>query len=274
MIRPTVTSTNPDSNATLVPIDQNVSATFSQPMNYSTITTGDFLLTWSGGSVLGTISYLYDAVNNVTIATFVPKTNLLANTQYTATITPEAQDLTRNALVGNQVSGNYVWQFTTDATTSLATVPLGAAANFAVLAAAGVTNTSTPTTITGDLGLWPGTSMTNFPPGMVNGTIDVDDPTAQAAEAALTIAYDNAAHRVGAFTPAIGNVGGLVFTPGLYRSSSSTAISGGGNLTLDAQGNPNAVFIFQIASDSDHVIRLRNHADGRGSTFSNILAGR
>jgi hypothetical protein len=40
----------------------------------------------------------------------------------------------------------------------------------------------------------------------------------------------------------------LVFTPGLYRSSSSTAISGGGNLTLDAQGNPNAVFIFQIAS--------------------------
>jgi hypothetical protein len=248
VIRPTVTSTNPDSNATLVPIDQNVSATFSQPMNYSTITTGDFLLTWSGGSVLGTISYLYDAVNNVTIATFVPKTNLLANTQYTATITPEAQDLTRNALVGNQVSGNYVWQFTTGATTSLATVPLGAAANFAVLAAAGVTNTSTPTTITGDLGLWPGTSMTNFPPGMVNGTIDVDDPTAQAAEAALTIAYDNAAHRVGAFTPAIGNVGGLVFTPGLYRSSSSTAISGGGNLTLDAQGNPNAVFIFQIAS--------------------------
>jgi hypothetical protein len=178
----------------------------------------------------------------------VPKTNLLANTQYTATITAEAQDLTRNALIGNQVSGNYVWQFTTGATTSLDTVPLGAAANFAVLAAAGVTNTSTPTTITGDLGLWPGTSMTNFPPGMVNGTIDVDDPAAQAAEAALTIAYDNAAQRQGAFTPAVGNVGGLVFTPGLYRSSSSTAISGGGNLTLDAQGNPNAVFIFQIVS--------------------------
>jgi hypothetical protein len=66
--------------------------------------------------------------------------------------------------------------------------------------------------------------------------------------AALTIAYNNAKGRVGAFTPAVGNVGGLTFTPGLYRSGTSTAISGGGNLTLDAGGDPNAVFIFQIAS--------------------------
>jgi hypothetical protein len=102
--------------------------------------------------------------------------------------------------------------------------------------------------ITGDVGLWPGTSMTNFPPGMVNGTIHVNDTTAQAGEAALTIAYNDAAGRVGAFTPAVGNVGGLTFTPGLYRSGTSTAISGGGDLTLDAQGDPNAVFIFQIAS--------------------------
>lgn len=102
--------------------------------------------------------------------------------------------------------------------------------------------------ITGDVGLWPGTSMTNFPPGMVDGTIDVNNTTAQAGEAALAIAYNDAAGRTGAFTPAVGNIGGLTFTPGLYRSGTSTAISGGGNLTLDAQGDPNAVFIFQIAS--------------------------
>ena len=163
-------------------------------------------------------------------------------------ITNEAQDLSGNALSGNRPSGNYAWQFTTGSTAGQSPVPLGAAANFAVLAAAAVTNTSTPTTVTGDVGLWPGTSMTNFPPGIVNGTIHVNDTTAQAGEAALTIAYNNAAGRVGAFTPAVGNVGGLTFTPGLYSSGTSTAISGGGDLTLDAQGDPNAVFIFQIAS--------------------------
>ena len=141
---------------------------------------------------------------------------------------------------------SYVWQFTTGA--DLSPVPLGAAANFAVLAAATVTNTATPTTVTGDLGIWPGTSMTGFPPGIVNGTIHVNDTTAEAGEAALAIAYNNAAGRTGAFTPAVGNIGGLTFTPGLYRSGTSTAISGGGNLTLDAGGDPNAVFIFQIAS--------------------------
>ena len=245
-VQPTVTSTNPANNASLVPVDQQVSATFSQAMNYATITTGDFLLTWSGGQTVGTVTYVYDSINKVTTATFVPKANLLSNTPYTARITNEAEDLLGNALAGNQPSGSYVWHFTTGA--DLSPVPLGAAANFAVLAAASVTNTSTPTSITGDLGIWPGTSLTNFPPGTVTGTEHVNDVTAQAAMAALTVAYNNAKGRVGAFTPAVGNVGGLTFTPGLYRSGTSTAISGGGNLTLDAGGDPNAVFIFQIAS--------------------------
>ena len=242
-VNPTVTSTIPANNATAVPMDQRVSATFSEVMNYATITTGNFLLTWSGGSVVGTVTYFYDSINNVTQATFVPQANLLNNTLYTATITTDAQDL-----AGNPLAVNKVWQFTTGASSDLSPVPLGAAANFAVLAAAAVTNTSTPTTITGDVGIWPGTSMTNFPPGIVTGAVHVNDSTAQAAEAALAIAYGNAAGRVGPFTPAEGNVGGLTFTPGLYRSGTSTEISGGGNLTLDAGGDPNAVFIFQIAS--------------------------
>jgi methionine-rich copper-binding protein CopC len=147
LVKPTVTSTNPDSNATLVPIDQKVNATFSKAMNYASITTGDFLLTWSGGHVVGTVTYFYDATNNVTIATLAPVANLLTNTLYTATITNEAQDLSGNALAGNEPSHDFVWQFTTGATAGQSTVALGAAANFAVLAAAGVTNTSTPTVV-------------------------------------------------------------------------------------------------------------------------------
>jgi hypothetical protein len=247
-VKPTVTSTNPANGALMVSINQNVNATFSKVMNYASINTADFLLASAAGRVVGTITYFYDSFNKVTIATFVPNANLRINTLYTATITTAARDLAGNPLAGDKPSGNYVWQFTTGSATGLATVPLGAAANFAILAAAAVTNTATPTAITGDVGLWPGTSMTGFPPGTVNGAIHVNDTTAQAGEAALAVAYNDARGRVGAFTPAVGNVGGLVFTPGLYRSGTSTAISGGGNLTLDAQGDPNAVFIFQIAS--------------------------
>jgi Ice-binding-like/Bacterial Ig-like domain len=248
LTQPTVTMTNPDSDATQVPISQAVNATFSKVMNYASIDNRHFHLNWAGGRVRGTIALFYDAVNQVTIASFVPKANLRVDTLYTATVTRAVRDLAGNRLAGNQPNGNNVWQFTTGSTAGLSTVPLGAAANFAILAAAAVTNTSTPTTITGDVGLWPGTSMTNFPPGTVNGSIHVNDTTAQAGEAAVAIAYNDAAGRTGAFTPAVGNIGGLTFAPGLYRSDTSTEISGGGDLTLDAQGDPNAVFIFQIGS--------------------------
>lgn len=291
VIKPTVISTNPETNATAVPIDQSINATFGEPINYASLTSGDFLLSWSGGNVAGTVTYFYDAPNNVTIASFVPSANLRANTEYTATITNEAQDLTGETLAGNTQSGDYVWQFMTGTATSQGRVALGAARNFAVLAAAMVSNTSTPTAITGDLGLWPGTAVAGFPPGTVNGTIHVNDPAAQAGESALGTAYDDAAGRTGPFTSAAGNIGGLVFYPGLYWSATSTMISGGGNLTLDAQGDPNAVFIFEIGStlttSSGFGLTLKNGAQpsnifwqvgssatiGTGSYFAgNILA--
>lgn len=127
------------------------------------------------------------------------------------------------------------------------TVNLGAAGSYAVLAGSTVTSTG-GTIVNGDLGVSPGTAVTGFPPGtVVNGAIHANDASAIAAEAALTTAYNDAAGRtVGAVTVA-GNLGGMTLTPGLYKSTSSLAISSG-NLTLDAQGNANAVFIFQIAS--------------------------
>src|SRR5256885_9574422 len=127
-----------------------------------------------------------------------------------------------------------------------APVALGRAGNFAVLAGSTVPSTGA-TTVNGDVGVSPGTAITGFPPGLVNGTIHAGDSTAAQAELDLTTAYNDAAGRtVGAVTVA-GNLGGLTLTPGLYKSTSSFEISSR-DLTLDAQGNANAVFIFQIAS--------------------------
>src|SRR5205085_4822193 len=84
-------------------------------------------------------------------------------------------------------------------------------------------------------------------PGLVNGTIHAGDSTAAQAELDLTTAYNDAAGRTVGAVSIAGNLGGLTLTPGLYKSTSSLEISSG-DLTLDAQGDANAVFIFQIAS--------------------------
>jgi hypothetical protein len=127
-----------------------------------------------------------------------------------------------------------------------APVPLGSASNFAVLAGSTVTNTGA-TTVTGNLGVSPGAAVTGFPPGTVNGTIHAGDPAAAQAILDLTTAFNDAAGRSTAPVSVSGNVGGQTLPPGLYKSTSSLAISSG-DLTLDAQGDANAVFIFQMAS--------------------------
>jgi hypothetical protein len=126
-----------------------------------------------------------------------------------------------------------------------APVSLGTAANYGVLAASTVTNTG-PTTINGDLGLSPGTAITGFPPGQVTGTVNAANSAAQQAQDDLTTAYDEAAAApVTATIPT--ELGGTTVTPGVYASPAGTfGITG--TLTLDAQGDPNAVFIFQAAS--------------------------
>jgi hypothetical protein len=128
-----------------------------------------------------------------------------------------------------------------------AAVNLGAAANFAVLASSTVTNTGS-SNVGGNLGVSPGTAVTGFPPGILTGTKYTGATSAAGtAQTDLTTAFNDAAGRsVGAVTVA-GNVGGMTLTPGLYKSTSTLAISSG-DLTLDCRGNANAVFVFQIAS--------------------------
>jgi hypothetical protein len=124
-----------------------------------------------------------------------------------------------------------------------ATVGLGTAGSFSVLAGSTVTNTG-PTTMFGDLGLSPGSSVTGAP--HVLGQTHVDDAVAIGAKNALTTAYNDAASR-----PTSGSAGtdlaGQTFLPGVRTASSSLLLSAGA-VTLDAQGDPNAVFIFQVGS--------------------------
>jgi hypothetical protein len=132
-------------------------------------------------------------------------------------------------------------------TTVQATVPLGEASVFAVLAGSAVSNTGA-TNVTGDLGLSPGSSVGGFPPGILIGTQHINDVAANQAKLDLTSAYNDAAGRTCTDIVIIsGNIGGRTLTPGLYKSTSSLAVSSG-DVTFDAKGDANAVFIIQIAS--------------------------
>jgi uncharacterized protein (TIGR03437 family) len=133
------------------------------------------------------------------------------------------------------------------ATAQQAVVNLGSDSSFAVLGGTTVTVTGGGT-ITGNVGIFPGTAYVAGDPAVtVNGTIYAGGPVASQAQADLTTAFNNAAGRTVDAITLSGNIGGQTLAPGLYKSTSSLAISSG-DLTLDAQGNSNAVWIFQIAS--------------------------
>ena len=121
---------------------------------------------------------------------------------------------------------------------------LGVAASFVILGASTVTNTGT-SVITGDLGLSPGTSVTGFPPGIINGAQHITDAIAAAAQGSAQAAYDC----LSALSPesTLGeDIGGTTVSAGVYDFASSAAITG--TLTLDGGGDPDAIFIFQIPS--------------------------
>lgn len=147
-----------------------------------------------------------------------------------------------------------------------ATVYLGSTENFAVLAGSTVTNTGT-TVISGsaggNVGLSPGTSVTGFPPGTISdGTIHAADAVALQAQTNLVIAYDDAAGRTVTSDLTGQDLGGMTLTSGVYQFDTSAQLTG--TLTLDAEGDPDAAFIFQIGSTlttaSDSSVVLINEA--------------
>ncbi len=251
---PTVIATIPLNNATNVSINTNITARFSKPMLSASINTLTFTVHEGlNPPVAGVITL--DSLTST--ATLDPSMPLTAGLTYTATVTTGAMDTT-----GMSLAMNYTWMFTTGTGCVVAPVALGTAGNFAVLAGSTVTNTGL-SSVTGDLGVSPGTAVTGFPPGVLVGTLQAGSTAAATAIADLDIAYRDAAGRTLCSVSVAGNLGGLTLAPGLYKSTSFLEISSG-DLTLDGGGDSSAVWIFQMTSGLDvssgRQVRLTNGA--------------
>lgn len=263
---PTIVLLNPADLATNVAVTSSINATFDEAMDPLTMSTANF----SVAGITGLVGY--NAISK--IMTFTPSTNLAPGTTYTVTVRTGAQDLAGNALAANKV-----WSFTTaGAVVSPPSISLGAAGAYGIFGGtAGMTNTGN-SSIVGNIGTTATStsSITGFhdtlplpsdaytDPGLigtVNGTIftcthsttgrtaaavnAASCSTATAGLAAASTAYGELAGLPSSATVA-GNLGGLTLAPGVYTSQSTLGVSG--NLTLDAQGNPGAVWVFQVGS--------------------------
>ena len=281
VIPPEIVSTVPVNLAMDVPLNQAVDVTFSEAMNPLTITTGTFKLSGPGGvAVAGTVSY--DALDF--IATFTPTLPLTAASVYTATVTNGVTNLAGTPL-GTTGAPN-PWMFTTGAAIIPPPIVLGPTiilfGGFG--GGAGMTNEGIHTVVNGDIGttgasttmtgfhdtslpivgaVWPCTySESPLNVGQVNGVIDTapppptincpDEGTAQtfaiATEAALEArtAY-NTLQGLPSDGVLAAEIGNTTIYPGVYTNASSVGMTLG-PLTLDAKGDPNAFWVFQIGS--------------------------
>ena len=287
---PTVTAVNPDAAAvppTTACLTKVVNATFSKPMDLSTINTGSFTVQPNvpplGAALGGQVNY--DVSTRV--ATFTA-TNPLAAGNYTATITTAAKDLAGNALAVNKV-----WTFVATGaacpTPAVAPNILASADRFGNFGGtAGMTNKGTLTRINGaggtaaDIGTIATTTSTvtgfqdsaldvytvvpGVNQGLVSGkiytcTTSTTGPTnptngvnaascAKATQARLDAlaAYNSLAAQPDSGLPTPANLANVTLAPGVYKAPSGSFLIEGGDLTLDAQGDANAVFVFQMAT--------------------------
>ena len=292
---PLVTTLYSVNLATNVPVTASANATFNEAMDPLTITTANVTLT-SGVipvAVAGTVSY--NAQNK--IATFNPTGSLALNTTYTATVTTGVADLAGNALAVNKV-----WTFTTElAPVVVPVIALNTVAPFGTFGGtAGMTNMGTLTQINGDIGTIATTtsSITGFHDtagdiytettlnkSAVNGKIytctnSITGPNSvgpsapdcavatQARLDAQTAYQALVAKPVGGASPAPGaNLAGITLQPGTYVAPGGSFMIQGGDLTLDAQGDANATWVFQMAST------LTVGGPGAAAPQSIILAG-
>lgn len=247
---PLVIETTPVHNATGVVLNQKLTATFDMSMDVASINASSFTLKQGLTSILGTISY------SGSTATFIPNVILLPNTSYTATLTTEVKNTTAIPL-----ASNYIWSFTTNINAATPIVNLKSTEDYGILTGVGISNNAGFSEIHDmNVGISPGvrSSITGFPPAIiVNGYMYASDDSTPLGIANLLIIAkqdltDAYLFAEGATFPApvtvSGDQGGLTLTPGIYKSTSTLLIQNG-NLTLDAQGDANACWIFQIASD-------------------------
>ncbi len=260
IVAPRVILTDPFNTETGVALNKVVTATFDMAMNPLTITTSTFTLKQGTDVILGSVSY------SGNMASFTPNNPLLANAVFTATITTGAKNV-----AGVSIANNYVWTFTTINSSNAPN--LGSASPFGAFGGnAGITNQGINTVINGSIattaastlvtGFHDATAIYTETPlnvGNVTGAISTAPPmpgTATSFAIAQQALLDaNAAYlsispasMPGGIDPGAGELGGLTLAPGIYKSNSGTFNISNGNLTLDAQGDPNAVWIFQTAS--------------------------
>ena len=260
IVAPKVILTDPENNETGVSVDKVVTATFDMPMDPLTITDLTFTLKQGTTPITGAVSYSGNT------ASFTPANPLLANTTFTATITTGAKNV-----AGVSIANNYVWNFTT--INSSGGPDLGSASPFGAFGGnAGITNQGINTVINGSIattaastlvtGFHDATAIYTETPlnvGYVTGAIFTAPPMpgtatsfaiAQQALADANAAYlsISPASMPGGIDPGAGELGGLTLAPGVYKSDSGTFNISNGNLTLDAQGDPNAVWVFQTAA--------------------------
>jgi len=258
---PVIISTLPADNATNISIHSNITAKFSEPMKSSTISSVTFVLEGPGSTpVAGNVSYL-DSV-----ATFTPSNVLEGNTLYTATVTMGVEDM-----AGNAMERDSVWTFTTG-------LSLGGAESFGGLGgAAGMTNQGIFTVVNGDIATTGASTLitgfhdsegnvfteTPLNKGYVTGliytaTAPLGSVAGEAAAACVLdaqTAYINLSPAalpggidVSTFGGGAGELGERVLAPGVYKSAPGTFEISLGDLTLDGQGDPNALWVFQMES--------------------------
>jgi Ice-binding-like/Bacterial Ig-like domain len=254
---PTVTAVDPTDLAIDILLNKVVTATFSVPMNQSTITATTFTVKQGTNSVAGAVTYAGST------ASFTPTSNLVANTLYTATVTTGAMNVS-----GFPLASNYVWSFTTANPVSVGGVNLGTAANYVIFSNTAIANPNANSTITGNIGTGPGvtsTAITGFslilPSGgafstssqVVGGgkvyAFDYAVPTPTDVNTAsndMLTAYNDAAGRAPSFTELYaGDISGKTLVPGVYKWSNSVVV----NTDVTLSGSSTDVWIFEIAGD-------------------------
>ena len=268
---PAITLENPANGATGVVLNASVNATFSKDMDPTTINGTSFTLTGPGPTaVTGVVSYAAGS----RIATFTPSSNLAANTTYTATVTVAATDLSNHALAAGAVVNP--WTFTTGATLAAGPIALGTASTFGIMATSAITNTGAATMINGDVSLNPGTS-NGLLPVQVNGTIHINDTVSAQARTDLLTAYNAAkALAPGTTVPGGQDLGAFsagaaagTLPPGTYTSGSTMYVNT--PVTLDAGGNANAVWVFQIGSSLTTNTPTGNVVLANGAQAKNVF---
>jgi hypothetical protein len=264
-LSPIVIATDPINNAIEVGLNKTITATFNMTMDPTTISAATFTVKQGTNTILGAVSY------SGTRATFIPTVPLTENKLYTCTITTAVKNV-----AGTYMNSNYSWVFTTIIPVVVPPPPVATSGLFFGVFGgnAGITNQGLFTVVNGNLGttaesslitgFTDGTSndpytVTPLNNGLVTNEIYAAAPapgsTTKAATAlaglnAATAAYlsISPASMPGGIDPGAGELGGLTLPPSIYKSNSGTFNITNGNLTLDAQGDPNAIFVFQCSS--------------------------